>query len=92
MGVSREDLRAPLVMRPLAQVPKDQEKRSTVLLLITITLIQQEIASMHATCKQHRARNVSLKRFKLDTKTWSSIVEEEEERTRCFCVSTSPFH
>ncbi|KAK9043983.1 hypothetical protein V6N11_072306 [Hibiscus sabdariffa] len=57
------------------------EFHSTVLLLITITLIQQEIASMHATCKQHRARNVSLKRFKLDTKTWSSIVEEEEERT-----------
>ncbi|KAK8568519.1 hypothetical protein V6N13_106428 [Hibiscus sabdariffa] len=62
---------------------------SVLLFIIIITLIQQEIASMRDTCKQHRARNVSLKRFKLDTKMASSSVKEEE-KTECCCVDYNP--
>ncbi|KAE8698450.1 Detected protein of unknown function [Hibiscus syriacus] len=69
-------------MRPLAQVPKDQEKEELKeeenRLLEESVYLKKEIASMLAACKQHRARNVNLKRFKLDSKTWCSNVDEEE--------------
>ncbi|GMI88481.1 hypothetical protein like AT4G32030 [Hibiscus trionum] len=69
---------------------KEEENR----LLEESVYLKKEIASMRATCKQHRARNANLKRFKLDTKASSSNVDEEEKTGSCvdYSPSTLPLH
>ncbi|KAE8687797.1 hypothetical protein F3Y22_tig00111008pilonHSYRG00204 [Hibiscus syriacus] len=66
------------------------DETTSTMCLSLFQLIQLEIASIRATCKQHRASNVNLKRFKM----WSSTVDEEEKIGSCvhYNTWTLPLH
>ncbi|XVF89370.1 hypothetical protein PTKIN_Ptkin19aG0124900 [Pterospermum kingtungense] len=58
-------------------------KEEENLLLKERTYLEKEIASMRATCKEHRAKNENLKRIKLDLNLHaaknSSLIDDEDE-------------